>query len=287
MRKAKSFGVRGMSAEERRAANPYLGRKVPLHGVAPAGALPGRDEGLRRFMLDVYNLMFCGLAVTALAAFATYALTVTGDPAAAAVDAEGYLYVMSETELLTPLGVLLYDTWAWYVVCLGPLLLLVACAPVFRGLNATAALAVFALVATLIGVSFSALALSYTGASIVSVFLCTAAAFGGLSLVGYTTQRDLSGWGSFLWMGFFGLLVAAIVNLFLKSDAVQFAVCAMGVLVFSGFTVYDTQAIKEAYSERMGREARLSLAISGALDLYLDFVNLFRFLLFFLGEGEE
>ena len=276
-----------MSAQERAAANPYLGRKVPLGGAVSAGmGALDRDEGLRAFMLQVYNLMFCGLCVTALSAFATYALTVTGDPALAAVETDGLLVQITDTQYLTGLGLLLWGTPLSYVVCFGPLLLLIFCAPVFRGLNTTAALVVFGLVAVLVGVSFSALALVYTGGSITSVFFTTAAAFGGLSLVGYTTGRDLSGWGSFLWMGFFGLLAAVILNLFLQSDAIEFAICSIGVLVFAGFTVYDTQMIKEAYSERLGEKERKSLAISGALDLYLDFVNLFRFLLYFLGERE-
>ena len=289
-KQAKSFGVRGMSAAERAAANPYLGRRVPLGGstfVGEGDAVAGIDGGLRAFMHEVYAIMFIGLSITGLMAWLTYNLTVTADPAAAATTADGLIYGITETAYLTPLGVMLWATPVSYAVCFGPLALLLFCGGAFRGLDTGAASGIFAVVAGLIGISFSGLAVTYTGASITSVFFTTAAAFAGLSLVGYTTKKDLSGWGSFLWMGFFGLLVAIIVNMVLKSDALQFAVCGVGVLVFAGFIAYDTQMIKEAYSGRMSGQERRMLALNGALDLYLDFVNLFRFLLFFLGSSEE
>lgn len=296
MKRAKSFGVRGMSANERAAANPYLDRKVPLGGEAAAtrgnrsGSAPTDnkgtyDEGLRAFMLQVYNLVFAGLCLTGLTAWSVHALTATTDPARAAMWG-GEIARINGTEYLTDLGVLLWGTPLSYVVCFGPLLLCVFCAPVFRGLDAAAAAFVFALVAMLIGVSFSALALVYANGSITMVFFVTAAAFGGLSLLGYTTRADLTGWGSFLWMGLVGLLAAIVLNWWLDSDALDFVICSVGVIVFAGFTAYDTQQIKEAYSEGLSPREVNVLALSGALDLFLDFVNLFRFLLYFLGEEE-
>ena len=290
MKRANSFGVRGMTAEERAAANPYLGVKVPLGGHATRradGTLVNHDEALRQFMLSVYNYMFVGLLITGLTALMTYKITVTGNANNAALWDDGTPIQITSTEYLTELGMLLWGTPVSYLVCFGPLLLLIFCAPVFRGLNTGAAMGVYFLVATLIGVSFSGLALTYTNASIASVFFTTAATFGALSLFGYTTKKDLSGWGGFLWMGFLGLLAASIVNIFLGSAAVEFAVCSIGVIVFAGFTIYDTQMIKEAYNSRMGEQEKTALAINGALDLYLDFVNLFRFLLYFLGQSEE
>ena len=142
------------------------------------------------------------------------------------------------------------------------------------------------LIAGFIGISFSGIALTYTNGSIAQMFFATAAGFGGLSLAGYTTKKDLSGMGSFLWMGFFGLVAACLSNLFLHSDALHFAICVVGVLVFSGFTAYDTQMIKQAYSDRLSPNDVNKLAISGALDLYLDFINLFRFLLALFGSRE-
>ena len=284
--------MHGLTAEQRAAANPYIGRKVPLGGM-PSGVARGAggvgrtdvDAGLRQFMLDVYGFMFAGMMLTGIVAFLTYAATVTTDPSLAYIDELGP-WQITETEYLNPLGVLLWGTPIAYVVCFGPLVVCLLCGSVFRGCNPALSGVLFALIATLIGVSFSGLALTYTNASMTSVFFCTAAAFGSLSLYGYTTGKDLSGWGSFLWMGLFGVIVAAIFNLFLQSDALQFAVSSIGVIVFAGFTAYDTQMIKEAYSDRLDERTASALAINGALDLYLDFVNLFRFLLYFFGEQE-
>ena len=299
MRKAKSFGVRGMSAEERADANPYWGVKVPLGGIPgkntyqiadEGGRVYTHDDALRNFMLMVYNYMFAGLLLTGVTAYYFYTITVTGNPDEAfQYDTGSGLVPMqvTATEYLTPLGEFLWSAPMNYLICFGPLLLLVSCAPVFRNLDAISSAIIFALVAFLIGISFSGLTLIYTNSSMTSVFFITAGMFAGLSLTGYTTRKDLSGWGGFLWMGFLGLLIAIIVNIFLGSDALRFAICSVGVLVFAGFTMYDTQMIKEAYSDELNENQTHGLAISGALDLYLDFVNLFRFLLFFLGSEEE
>ncbi len=134
------------------------------------------------------------------------------------------------------------------------------------------------------GLSLSSIFLIYTGASIVQTFFVTAASFGALSLYGYTTKRSLSAMGSFLMMGLFGLIIASLVNLFLASSALDFAISVIGVLIFAGLTAYDTQSIKESYHEAHSSEASGRLAIMGALRLYLDFINLFLFLLRFLGN---
>ena len=137
------------------------------------------------------------------------------------------------------------------------------------------------------GVSLSSIFLVFTGQSITQVFFVTAAAFGGLSLYGYTTQKDLSGWGSFLIMGVVGIFVAMLVNIFLQSSALQFAISVVGVLVFAGLTAYDTQQIKDGYYQVMGdMTAAGKAAIMGALNLYLDFINMFTMLLSLFGNRE-
>ena len=285
MKKAKSFGVRGMSAEERAAVNPYLGYRVASGGVT-AASVHDVDQGLRSFMMQVYLYMGAALVVTATAAMFTFMASTTTELAHAARDPFGAGVEFRPGLYLTPFGWDINSYPISYFIGFGPLLMLMVCAPVFRGLNSILAGLVFLLVATLIGVSFSTIAMNYGATSITRVFFTTAAAFGGLSLVGYCTTKDLSGWGSFLWMGVIGIIVAAVVNLFMDSDALQFAICSIGVLVFSGFTAYDTQSIKEGYSGRLSSEEADALAINGALDLYLDFVNLFYFLIRLTGDDE-
>lgn len=280
------FGKRG--ANSGKSALPNSARKAAgavRRPVATAQAV-GIDEGLRAFMLSVYNYMTAGMAVTGLTAFGTYALTVTTDATRAAMIEDGIPAQVTDTEYLTDLGMLLWGTPLFYVVAFGPLALLVFTSGIWRKAQPAVAMAVFMAVAVLIGISFSALALTYTNASLTQMFFATATGFGALSLWGYTTGKDLSGWGSFLCMGLFGLIALCIFNLFAGSNAIQFAICAMGMLIFSGFTAYDTQKIKESYSERMNSDELKQLAISGALDLYLDFVNLFRFMLYFFGQEE-
>ena len=296
--KAKSFGVRGMNAQERADVNPYLGHKVPLGGQVPRRAaataegfkaagppVTSPDEGLRAFMLQVHDLMFAGLCLTGATAWGVHSLAVTTDLAMAG-RIDGATVPVGVDAWLTQVGVWLWGTPISYAVCFGPLVLCLVCGPI-QGLPARVGGVIYAIIATLIGVSFSSLALVYTGSSMTMVFFVTAAAFGGLSLLGYTTRADLTGWGSFLWMGLFGIIVAAVANLWFASDMLRFVICSAGVIVFAGFTAYDTQQIKEAYSADMDPQERNAIAIAGALDLYLDFVNLFRFLLYFLGAEEE
>ena len=147
--------------------------------------------------------------------------------------------------------------------------------------------AVYWAVTALMGVSLSLLLFRYTGASVARTFFVTAAAFGALSLYGYTTKRDLTAWGKFLFMGLIGLILAGLVNMFWPSGTMSFIISAAGVLIFSGLIAYDTQKIKEQYAEAWGTDVVEKIAIFGALSLYLDFVNLFQFLMSFLGQERE
>ncbi|MBN9029277.1 MAG: hypothetical protein BGO05_09590 [Rhizobiales bacterium 63-7] len=229
-----------------------------------AGAQSGQliDQGLRTYMLKVYNLMALGLAITGLAAYGTYALAVSNPAFAQLLFASPLRWVI----MLAPVGLVFFLSYR------------------IHQMSVSAAQTTFWIYAALMGLSLSSIFIVFTGQSIVQTFFVTAAAFGGLSLFGYTTKRDLSAFGSFLIMGLFGLIIAALVNLFLQSSALQFAISAIGVLVFAGLTAYDTQKIKEMYFENddvavMGRKA-----IMGALQLYLDFINLFMFLIQLFGN---
>lgn len=280
-----TFGKRGVSPA--RAVNPYTGRIEPQGGSQAYNPATGIDEGLRAYMNSVYNYMMMGFVLTGAVAWMVYTATVTTNPASAAKWSDGTLVAITSTEYLTSAGVMLWMTPIAYFVCFGPLALLLFTTTMWRNLSAGTAFAVFMAVAGLIGVSFSGLALTYTNGSIAQMFFATATGFGGLSLAGYTTKKDLSGWGSFLCMGLFAVIGAIIINMFINAPVMQFAISVMGVLVFAGFTAYDTQMIKEAYSDKLDDATRDSLAISGALNLYLDFINMFRFLLILFGSEED
>ncbi|WP_269931871.1 Bax inhibitor-1/YccA family protein [Aminobacter sp. HY435] len=249
--------------------------------MATAGARADAsiDEGLRAYMLKVYNLMALGLVITGLAAFGTMMLATTNDPATAVA-------TMGNGKMLTSLGVALYGSPLKWVVMLAPLGMVFFLSARIQSMSTSGAQTAFWVFAGLMGLSLSSIFLVYTSASIVQTFFITATAFGGLSLFGYTTKRDLTAMGTFFAMGVIGLLIAMVVNIFLQSSALQFAISAIGVLVFAGLTAYDTQKIKEMYFE--GDDVLVSgrKAIMGALTLYLDFINLFSFLLSFLGNRE-
>ena len=232
---------------------------------AQAGAMI--DQGLRSYMLRVYNLMAFGLAITGLVAFFASQAAFSGGQ-------------------LTAFGQAIYVSPLKWVVMLAPLALVFFMSFRIHTMSVSAAQTTFWVYAGLMGLSLSSIFLIYTGASIVQTFFVSAAAFGALSLFGYTTKRDLSAMGSFLVMGLFGLIIASIVNIFLQSSALDFAISAIGVLVFAGLTAWDTQKIKEMYLESAGFEAINKMAIMGALNLYMDFINLFLFLLRFLGNRE-
>ncbi|WP_421856185.1 Bax inhibitor-1/YccA family protein [Oricola sp.] len=237
------------------------------------------DEGLRAYMIRVYNLMASGLALTALAALGTVMLATTTDPSAAVAQ-------LGNGKLLTGLGAALYGSPLRWVVMLAPLALVFFMGFRIERISPQTATGIFYGFAALIGLSMSSIFLVYTSASIVQTFFITATAFGALSIYGYTTKRDLTGMGSFLFMGLIGLILAMIVNIFLQSSALQFAVSGIGVLVFAGLTAYDTQKIKEMYYVNDDGTVAGRKAVMGALALYLDFINMFQFLLYFLGNRE-
>ncbi|KAB2720117.1 Bax inhibitor-1/YccA family protein [Brucella sp. RRSP16] len=247
--------------------------------VGGARADAGIDQGLRSYMLGVYNMMAIGLAVTGLAAFAVAALATTTDPSAAVAQ-------LANGKMLTSLGVALYTSPLRWVVMLAPLAAVFFLSFRIERMSVGTANAVFWGYAALVGLSLSSIFLVFTGQSIVRTFFVTAASFGALSLYGYTTKRDLSAMGSFLVMGLFGLILASVVNIFLGSTALQFAISVIGVLIFAGLTAYDTQSIKEMYYEGDSSDAHGRKVVMGALRLYLDFINMFTFLLQFMGNRE-
>lgn len=231
------------------------------------------DEGLRSYMLTVYNYMAAGVAVTGIVAYLIFSQAVVVSP--------------DGTKQLTALGQTLYTSPVKWVVMLAPLAFVFGLSAMVYRMSAGMAQMMFWLFAAVMGASLSSIFLIYTGQSIVQVFFVTAAAFAGLSLYGYTTKKDLSGWGSFLIMGVIGIVIAALVNLFLQSSALQFAISVIGVLVFAGLTAYDTQRIKDGYYEVAGNaELAAKTAIMGALSLYLDFINMFVMLLSLFGNRE-
>jgi len=248
-------------------------------GAAAARADASIDQGLRAYMLRVYNLMALGLAITGFAALGTVMLATTTDPTAAVA-------TLGNGKMLTGTGVAIYGSPLRWVVMLAPLALVFFLSFRIHKMSVSAAQTTFWAYAALVGVSLSSIFLVYTSASIVQTFFVTAASFGALSLWGYTTKRDLTGMGSFLFMGVIGIIIAMLVNLFLQSSALQFAISAIGVLVFAGLTAYDTQQIKEMYYEQDDEMVAGRKAIMGALRLYLDFINMFMFLLQFLGNRE-
>jgi len=229
------------------------------------------DVGLRSYMLRVYNLMASGLALSGIVA-----LLIDTIPAI-----KGLFYV-TDPATGTLMGLTLMGTigmWAPLVVLFGSMFMI-------RSASAAVVQGMYWLFVTLQGVGLSILLQIYTDESVVRVFFITAASFAALSLYGYTTKRNLSGLGSFLMMGVFGLVIASVVNIFLASSLMAFVISAIGVLVFAGLTAYDTQRIKEEYSETMDSETMSKSATMGALSLYINFINLLQFLLMFLGNRE-
>ncbi len=218
------------------------------------------DAGLRAYMLRVYNYMTIGLVVTGFVAL----LTASSPTAMDAIYGTPLRWLV----MLAPLGFVMFLSFG------------------LHRMSFLTAQAVFWAFCTAMGVSLSYIFLVYTGGSIARVFFITAGAFAGLSLYGYTTKKDLSGFGTFLFMGLIGIIIASVVNIFLASSALHFAISVIGVLVFAGLTAYDTQNIKNEYSEYHDRETAGKLAISGALRLYLDFINLFIMLLHLFGNRD-
>jgi FtsH-binding integral membrane protein len=232
----------------------------PRWTVRTADAQAGLDVGLREYMLRIYNYMASALALTGIVAY-VFANS-------------GYYAAIQHTPLI-------------WVVMLAPLGLVMLLSFGINRLSAAAAQGIFWLYAALMGVSLASVFLVFTGASVARVFFITAGTFAAMSLYGYTTRRDLSQMGSFLFMGLIGIVIASLVNIFIASSALQFAISVIGVVVFVGLTAWDTQQIKEMYYEADGSEVASKKAVMGALRLYLDFVNLFMMLLQLLGVRRD
>jgi uncharacterized protein len=236
-----------------------------------AGRAVAIDAGLRAYMIRVYNYMAMGVGLTGVVAWLTF-------QAAVVTNASGTITG------LTPFGQAIYGGPAVIVLMLGTLGLVMFISFRIQHLQPATALTLFLGYAALLGLMLSSVFLAYTGASVTRVFFISAASFGALSLYGYTTQRNLSAFGSFLIMGMFGLVIAMLVNIFLKSTGLDFVISGLGVLIFAGMTAWDTQRIKEMYDPMQDGTVAGRKAVMGALQLYLDFINLFMFLLRFLGD---
>lgn len=215
------------------------------------------DQGLRSYMISVYNYMAGALGLTGIVAFA----------------------VAQSPELMQTL----FGTPLKWVVMLAPLGIVLLFGSRIMSMSQQGAQAVFWGFAATMGLSLATIFVVYTDASIARAFFITAATFGSVSLYGYTTKKDLSGWGSFLFMGLIGIVIASVVNMFLQSSGLQFAVSILGVLIFTGLTAYDTQRIKQTYYQ-IGSDQVAKASIMGALSLYMDFINLFMMLLRFVGD---
>ena len=241
----------------------FDGRYVSTARSRAGAGVETLDLGLRAFMLGIYNNMAIGLALTGAVAYGAYSLAMSNPAVAQA------LYV-------SPLK---------WVIMLAPLAFVFGLSAMVNRMQPATARLVFLAFAAVMGLSMSSIFLVFTGTSIARTFFITAASFGALSMWGYTTKRDISGWGSFLFMGLIGIILAMIVNLFLGSSALQFAISTIGVLIFAGLTAYDTQRLKMTYYQIGGDQAAMGVATNyGALSLYINFINLFQFLLHFLGE---
>ena len=228
--------------------------------VPRAGGQVVFDAGLRKHMLSIYNYMTSGVLLTGIVAMLTAN--------------SGLAYTFATGPLM-------------WLVALAPLAIVFAMSFGANKFSKTTLQGMYWAFAVLMGLSLSTIFLVYTGGSIAVTFFATAAAFAGLSLWGYTTQKDLSGWGSFLVMGVVGLVVASVINLFIGSAPLMYAISFLGVLIFAGLTAYDTQKLKEQYVHLRGTDWAGKAVVLGALNLYLDFINMFMFLLRFMGSSRN
>jgi len=238
----------------------------PFWSAAESTAV-SRDEGLRAYLLGVYNYMASALALTGIAAYA----------GANFEPIHALLYVQQGGHTgLSGLG---------YLVMFAPLLFVIGLSAGINRMSVSAAQITFWAYAAVMGLSLSSLFFVYTGRSLVSTFFVTSIVFGSMGMWGYSSKRDLTSMGHFMMMGLFGIIIASLVNIFIGSSAVNFAVSALGVVIFTGLTAYDTQRIKQMYYQAGGNaEAAAKTSIMGALQLYLDFINLFIHLLRFMGD---
>ncbi len=225
------------------------------------------DAGLRQYMIKVYNFMAAGLCLTALTA-----------------------YLIANTSLLglffnlNPAGQVTGMSGFGWLMFIAPLIMVFAFGWVVNRGTANQVQTLFWCYSAVMGASLTPIFLAYTGTSVARVFLITAGMFGGMSIYGYTTKRDLSGMGSFLFMGLIGIIIASIVNIFMKSPGLYYAISFIAILVFTGLTAFDTQRIRQIYSEYDNADTMTKKAVAGALSLYLDFINMFIYMLQFFGD---
>lgn len=235
---------------------------------APARARADIDAGLRSYMLQVYNYMASGVLVTGIMAMLVFTSPL----------------VASMIYQITPDGYIAGYTTLGMITAFSPLAFVMIISFGINRLSVTATQALFWTFAAIMGLSLSSIMFIYTGTSVARIFFITAAMFASLSLWGYTTKKDLTGWGSFLFMGLIGIIIASVVNIFMASTAMMYAISIIGVLIFAGLTAYDTQKIKEMYYEGDGHETTTKKAVMGALRLYLDFINMFLMMLRLFGN---
>ena len=228
------------------------------------------DEGLRAYMLKVYNFMASGILLTGIVAYISFNMAVVTDGSV----------IVSFTEF----GNALFFSGLKWIVILAPLGVVFYMSFGIKKMSSAKAQTVFWIFAALMGLSLSWILLIYTQTSIARVFFITSATFGAMSIYGYTTKRDLTKLGSFLFMGLIGIIIASLVNIFLKSSMMYFVISILGVLIFVGLTAYDTQKIKNMYAASDSGELMGKKAVMGALTLYLDFINLFIMLLRLFGQ---
>ena len=229
------------------------------------------DEGLRAYMLKVYNYMSTGVLLTGIVALLTFKMSVVTSTDGSIVG-------------LTEIGNAIYLSGLKWIIMLAPLGIVLYMSFGMNKMSASKAQTTFWVFAGLMGLSLSSILLVYTGLSVTRVFFITSATFGAMSIYGYTTKRDLTKFGSFLMMGLIGIIIASLVNIFLKSSMMYFVISILGVLIFVGLTAYDTQKIKNMYAASDSGELMGKKAIMGALTLYLDFINLFIMLLRLFGQ---
>lgn len=241
--------------------DPRTAAQPGMHSTMTGTQDVAFDAGLRSYMLSIYNYMASGVLLTGIVAM-LFAQT-----------------DMARDMLFNP-GIM-----SWIII-LSPLAIVLAMSFGQNRFSTPALQAMFWAFAVLMGLSLSRIFMMFTGESIAQTFFATSAAFAGLSLWGYTTKKDLSGWGSFLIMGLIGLIVASIVNIFLQSPVMHWVISSLGVLIFAGLTAYDTQKLKSMYAYVAGTDMMGKTIILGALNLYLDFINMFQFLLNFMGSQD-
>ena len=248
----------------------FDGRYVSTARSRAGAGVETLDQGLRAFMLGIYNNMALGLGITGLVAYGAF------------------MVAFDQTGQLTAFGNAIYVSPLKWVIMLAPLAFVFGLSAAVHRMQPATARLIFLAFAAVMGLSMSSIFAVFTQESIARTFFVTAASFGALSLWGYTTKRDISSWGSFLFMGLIGIILAMIVNIFLGSSALQFAISVIGVLIFAGLTAYDTQRLKHTYDIVAGDAVAAGRAsIIGALQLYLDFINLFMFLLQFMGNNRN